>query len=160
MTHSTKQLFIAATRQNDGKTMVSLGLFRAIHSRFERVAYMKPVGQQYIEVEGNKIDKDACLFQEVYDLKERFTDMSPIAVPQGFTQNYIDTPHRDDLSKTLLTARDSLQKESDFLLIEGTGHAGVGSVFDMSNADVAHLFGSKVILVSWEVLGARLMKLC
>jgi len=32
-------------------------------------------------------------------------------------------------------------------LIEGTGHAGVGSVFDLSNARVAKLLDAKVILV-------------
>ncbi|NBV84081.1 hypothetical protein EBR57_08180, partial [bacterium] len=54
-----KKVFVAATRQNDGKTMVSLGLFNAFQKRFKDVAYMKPVGQQYRVVDGKKIDKDA-----------------------------------------------------------------------------------------------------
>ena len=37
--------------------------------------------------------------------------------------------------------------EKDFTLIEGTGHAGVGSVFDLSNASVAKLLGAKVVIV-------------
>ncbi|OGX06322.1 MAG: hypothetical protein A2Z88_03545, partial [Omnitrophica WOR_2 bacterium GWA2_47_8] len=36
---------------------------------------------------------------------------------------------------------------------EGTGHAGVGSVIDFSNADVAKLLGSKVIIVSEGGIG-------
>ena len=39
------------------------------------------------------------------------------------------------------------------MLIEGTGHAGVGSVFDLSNADVAKELGSKVILVALGGIG-------
>ena len=65
-----KQIFIAATRQNDGKTMVSLGLFNEFNSKFNRVGYMKPVGQQYQLINGEMIDKDALLFQKVYQLKD------------------------------------------------------------------------------------------
>ena len=32
---SAKRLFIAATRQNDGKTMTSLGLYNAFQKRFK-----------------------------------------------------------------------------------------------------------------------------
>ena len=39
------------------------------------------------------------------------------------------------------------------IIIEGTGHAGVGSVVDVSNADVAALLGSKVIIVSEGGIG-------
>src|SRR5690606_3798376 len=34
-----------------------------------------------------------------------------------------------------------------FTLIEGTGHAGVGSVFDLSNARVAKLLNAKAVIV-------------
>lgn len=149
---SVKTLFIAATRQNDGKTMVSLGLFHAIQKRFPKLSYMKPVGQQYKIVNGKKIDKDAVLFQQVYQLREEFTDMSPIAVPKGFTEAYIDKP-RTDLEEKVLKARENLIKEKDFLLIEGTGHAGVGTVFDLSNAHTSKLLKAKVILVSLGGIG-------
>lgn len=148
-----KQIFIAATRQNDGKTMASLGLFYAMTKRFEQVAYMKPVGQQYQVIDDKKVDKDAVLFQRVYDLQDSFEDMSPIAVPSGFTTSYLDNPRRDDYVDRLIQSYNKLIQNNDFLLIEGTGHAGVGSVFDLSNADVAKLFNSKVILVSLGGIG-------
>ena len=43
--------------------------------------------------------------------------------------------------------------EKDFVLCEGSGHAGVGSVFDLSNARVAKLLGAKVIIVSQGGIG-------
>jgi len=147
------QLFVAATRQNDGKTMVSMGLFRAFQKRFNSVAYMKPVGQQYKLVDGNKIDKDAVLFQKVYNLKENLPSMSPIAVPKGFTEQYIENGNKEDLVQKVTSAHRELRAQSDFLLIEGTGHAGVGSVFDLSNAETAKQLKSKVILVSLGGIG-------
>tara|TARA_A100001015_G_scaffold167559_1_gene186282 strand:- start:6037 stop:7158 length:1122 start_codon:yes stop_codon:yes gene_type:complete len=153
MKKDIKQIYVAATRQNDGKTMASVGLFYSMTKRFEKVAYMKPVGQQYQIIDDKKVDKDAILFQRVYDLKDSYEDMSPIAVPKGFTTSYLDNPENDVLRKTLTESHSHLLQENDFLLIEGTGHAGVGSVFDLSNADVAKLFNSKVILVSLGGIG-------
>ena len=66
-----KKVFIAATRQNDGKTTVSLGLFNSLLNRDPSIQYMKPVGQQYKEIDGNKIDKDAVLFQTTFNLNKK-----------------------------------------------------------------------------------------
>jgi dethiobiotin synthetase len=43
--------------------------------------------------------------------------------------------------------------DEDSVLIEGTGHAGVGSVFDLSNARVAQLLCSKVLIVTRGGIG-------
>ncbi len=146
-------VFVAATRQNDGKTMVSLGLFSAFQKRFSEVAYIKPVGQQYKIVNEKKIDKDAVLMHSVYNLPDDLSDMSPIAVPRGFTTDYINKGKREELEDLILNAYNTLGRGKDFVLIEGTGHAGVGSVFDMSNADVAKLLDSRVIIVSKGGIG-------
>lgn len=143
-----KKIFIAATRQNDGKTSVSLGLFHAFSKRFSKIAYMKPVGQQYKLINGEKIDKDAVLFKQVYDLQDPLSWMSPIAVPAGFTEAYTQNPNRAQLVHQVSHAFDQLSQGKDMVVVEGTGHGGVGSVFDMSNADVASLLGAKIILVT------------
>lgn len=148
-----KKIFVAATRQNDGKTTVSLGLFNAFLRRFPRMGYMKPVGQQYKIVEGEKIDKDAVLMHSIYGLTDQLTDMSPIAIPRGFTRDYIEGGEHSKLVEKIQSAFRRLSNGKDFVLVEGTGHAGVGSIFDMSNADVADLIGSKVVIVSLGGIG-------
>ena len=42
------KIFVAATRQNDGKTTISLGFINAFKKKFKRVGFIKPVGQRYI----------------------------------------------------------------------------------------------------------------
>lgn len=149
-----KKVFIAATRQNDGKTTVSLGLFNALLKRDPSIQYMKPVGQQYKEIDGNKIDKDAVLFQNTFKLnKKKLPIMSPIASPRGFTESYIHNPSPHPLHETILNADSSLADRASSILYEGTGHAGVGSVFETSNATVAKLLNTPVIIVSIGGIG-------
>ncbi len=149
-----KRIFVAATRQNDGKTTVSLGLFNSLRKRDPSIQYMKPVGQQYKEVDGNKIDKDAVLFQNIFQLnKSKLPLMSPIASPQGFTESYINAPNESLLRDKITAANTELCASASSILYEGTGHAGVGSVFDCSNATVAHLLKTPVIIVSIGGIG-------
>ncbi len=147
------KVYVAATRQNDGKTIVSLGLISAFLGRGKKVGYIKPVGQHYVEVQGHKVDEDAVLVKETYGIPGALCDMSPVAVPRGFTEEYIKHPDRNLLVHEITDAFSRASENRDFVLIEGTGHAGVGSVFDMSNADVASLLGAKVLLVSSGGIG-------
>ena len=47
-----------------------------------------------------------------------------------------------------------------FVLCEGSGHAGVGSVFDLSNAQVAKTLGCKVIIVTQGGIGKPIDEVC
>ncbi|MSU58032.1 MAG: hypothetical protein EXS35_07610 [Pedosphaera sp.] len=153
MNASTPRVFIAATRQNDGKTTTSLGLIAALQHFFPRVGYIKPVGQRFVEVEEQKIDEDTVLMDAVYQLNCPLGDMSPIAVEPDFTRKYLQAANNDVLVKKIRKAFDRVSWEKDFVLCEGSGHAGVGSVFDLSNAQVAKTLGCKVIIVTRGGIG-------
>ena len=144
---------MAATRQHDGKTTTSLGLLAALQRRFGRVGYIKPVGQRFVEIEDQKIDEDSVLMDRVFRLNCPLVDMSPIAVEPDFTRKYLQGGSLDSLVKRIHKAFDRVAWEKDFVLCEGTGHAGVGSVFDLSNAAVAKLLDAKVIIVSRGGIG-------
>ena len=149
----TPRVFIAATRQNDGKTTASLGLIAALQRHFPRVGYIKPVGQRFVEIEEQKIDEDTVLMNSVFRLNCPLVDMSPIAVEPDFTRKYLESANNDALVKKIKKAFDRVAWEKDFVLCEGSGHAGVGSVFDLSNAQVAKILGAKVIIVTQGGIG-------
>ncbi|MBP7216755.1 MAG: AAA family ATPase [Candidatus Omnitrophica bacterium] len=143
-----KRVFIAATKQNDGKTTVSLGLICNFQARFKRVGFIKPIGQRYLEEEGLKVDEDSILIEEVCGIKCNRKDMSPIAVEKGFTERYIERPDKNPISRQIRDSFCRVSKGQQLVIVEGTGHAGVGSVFDHSNATVARLLGCKAIIIS------------
>ena len=153
MNTTTPRVFIAATRQNDGKTTTSLGLIAALQKYFPRIGYIKPVGQRFVEIEEQKIDEDSILMDSVYRLNCPLVDMSPIAVEPAFTRKYLQSANNEVLVKKIRDSFDRVAWEKDFVLCEGSGHAGVGSVFDLSNAQVAKTLGCKVIIVSQGGIG-------
>jgi BioD-like phosphotransacetylase family protein len=150
---TTPRIFIAATQQNDGKTTTSLGLFAALRKRLGRIGFMKPVGQRFVEIEGKQIDEDSVLIDQTFNAQTPLEAMSPIAVEPDFTRKYIEHQNNEFLVRRIQNSFDRAAWEKDFIIIEGTGHAGVGSVFDLSNARVAKLLHSKVILVTKGGIG-------
>lgn len=153
MNEVTPRLFVAATQQNDGKTTTSLGLFNAFKPRLGQIGFIKPVGQRFVDVEGKKIDEDTFLIEETYHVRTPMEDMSPIAVEPEFTRRYIENANNDFLVRRIQNSFDRTCWEKDFAIIEGTGHAGVGSVFDLSNAHVARILGSKVLMITGGGIG-------
>ena len=149
-----KPLYISATGQNVGKTTVILGLFAEMCRRGIRPGYIKPVGQRYYEEGGVRADEDAFLLRDVISSTDALQSMSPITIPRGFVDEYIKTRDQQHLQDKICQALDSLRSRYKHLLIEGTGHAGVGSCLDLSNARVAQLAGARVVIVSGGGIGS------
>lgn len=148
-----RQLYLAATGMNRGKTTVSLGLLAALIGRGLDTGFIKPVGQRYAVVGGVPADEDAILMQAAFRLPDQLAVMSPVHIPRGFTKSYISGDVTDDLPARIRQAHAQAARGRDVLLIEGTGHAGVGAVIDLSNADVARMLGAPVVIVSEAGVG-------
>ncbi len=143
-----RHLYLAATGQNRGKTTVSLGVIDGFRRRGLSTGFIKPVGQRTVVTDGIPADEDAVLMRSVFDLPERLELMSPVHIPRGFTQAYIDGEVVEDLGARIRSAHAELAARHEILLVEGTGHAGVGAVIGLSNAVVAAMLGSPAVIVS------------
>ncbi len=148
-----RKIFIAATKQNDGKTTISLGLINTLKKRLKKVGFIKPVGQRYVIKDGHKVDEDSVLIEKVCGMRSCLKDMSPIAIEKGFTEKYIKIGGHDKLVNDIIDSFERVCRRKELVVIEGTGHAGVGAIFDLSNAKVARLLGAKVILVTAGGIG-------
>ena len=142
-----RHVYLAATGQNRGKTTVSLGVLDGFQKRGLSTGFIKPVGQRTIIEDGVPADEDAVLMRSVFGLTEKLERMSPVHIPRGFTRQYIEGRVVDDLGARIREAHATFS-ERDMLLIEGTGHAGVGAVIGLSNAVVAAMLGAPAIIVS------------
>ncbi len=149
-------LFVASTGQHVGKTTTCLGLFSGLKKRFSQVGYMKPVGQESVETaKGSKVDKDVLLFKQHFSLKDSAEQMSPVLVPSGFTRDFLDGKIKEgSLSNKIEKSFHKLTQKNDFLVVEGTGHCGVGSIINLNNAQVASLLNLPVLLLASGGLGS------
>ena len=150
-----KKLFIAATGQNCGKTTMSVSLMHLARKKYGRVGFVKPIGPK-IEMFGDRmVDMDAALMAKAYGLEEDIALMSPVALHKNFTREFlageIDSKALED---SLVSAVRELERKNDFLIIEGAGHAGVGSIIGLNNARVAHLLEAPVIIVTGSGIGS------
>ena len=144
-----RKVFVAATGQNSGKTTTSLSLMYMARKKYERVGFIKPLGPKpAVASNGMVADKDAALMAEVFGLEDDLALMSPVVLLPGDTQKILDGElSGQDLERKILAAIDELDRKNDFLIIEGAGHTGVGSVIGFSNARIARLVGAPVLMV-------------
>jgi len=87
-----KSIYVAATSQHVGKTTSTLGLYAMLKNQGYNVGYCKPVGQKFLDINNDKVDKDALLFAEMmkFDLVAKLH--SPVILGKGATEAYIDDP--------------------------------------------------------------------
>jgi hypothetical protein len=142
-----KRIYIAATSQHIGKTTSTLGIVHALKQRGLNVGYCKPVGQEFVELGDLRVDKDALLFSRVMDFELEAENHSPVILGRGATTAYLKNPENYNYSESIVQAAANLEAKYEIVVYEGTGHPGVGSVVDLSNADVANLVDSGVVLV-------------
>jgi BioD-like phosphotransacetylase family protein len=142
-----RQLYLAATGQNRGKTTAALGLLDGFVGAGLRTGFFKPVGQRTVIEDGVPADEDAVLMKSVFDLPESYPVMSPVHIPRGFTKSYIAGEVVEDLAARIRSAHNTFF-DHEILLVEGTGHAGVGAVIGLSNAVVAAMLGTPAVIIS------------
>lgn len=153
------RIYVAATSQHVGKTTSTLGLVATLQQRGLKVGYCKPVGQEFVDLGELKVDKDALLFSNTMNFQIIEEYHSPVIVGRGITRGYLDNPDKYKFTERLMAAAEVLQAENEFVVYEGTGHPGVGSVIDLSNADVAKMLDAPVIMIVEGGIGSTIDKL-
>lgn len=158
-----RPIFVAATRQHVGKTTTSLAIISGLKKRFNKVGFLKPVGQQHVDVRSDnldkiiRVDKDVCLVREHFHLDHiDYEHMSPVIIPSGYTKKFVDGEISFD--QQMIDVQNAMQhvtETSDVVLCEGTGHCAVGSIVGLNNAKVASLIGADMVLVANGGLGKK-----
>lgn len=149
-----RKIFIAATSQNSGKTTTSLSLMHMARKKYDRVGFIKPIGPKPVLYKGVSADKDAIVMARVFGLEDDLRLMSPFVLQPGDTRRVLDGKiDRDLIAERITDAIAELDKKNDFLIIEGAGHTGVGSLLGCNNARIAREAGAPVMLVTGGGLG-------
>jgi BioD-like phosphotransacetylase family protein len=156
-----KKIFIAATGQNCGKTTTSIGLMHLAQKKYRRVGFIKPLGPKPATFHHCTVDKDAALMAQVFELEKDLRWMSPVIVHPDTTHRIVDGEISPlELHERIMRTYAELEKKCDFIIIEGSGHPGVGSVMKTSNAVIARILNAPVLMVTGGGLGNVVDKIC
>jgi len=152
-----RKIFVAATGKNCGKTTTSLSLLHLASRKYGagRVGFIKPIGPKPEPFRGRIVDKDAALTAEIFGLQDDAEYLSPVVVDRNTTRDLLDG--RLDpatLRERIAHAIEVLDRKYDFVVIEGSGHSGVGTILGLSNATVAKLCGAPVMIVAGGGIGS------
>ena len=150
---SMKPIYIGATLKDCGKTSVTLGLMQMLQEKGLNPGYCKPVGQHYVRYHEKNIDEDGVLIHQIFNMEDEPYYLSPIAIERGFTTKFINNPDVKPMEKEIVRCHEELLKKHPMVIVEGTGHAGVGSCFGLSNARVAELLDARVVIVTSGGIG-------
>lgn len=149
-----RKIFIAATGQNSGKTTTSVSLLHLARKKYDRIGFIKPIGPKPAMLRGATLDKDAILIAQVFGLHKDLRFMSPVVVYPDTTRKVIDGEIAvAELQDRILHAYAELEQRCDFIVIEGSGHPGVGSVLKLSNARIARMLDAPVLMVTGGGVG-------
>jgi phosphate acetyltransferase len=141
-----KNLFIASTRRNDGKTVAALGLHARLTAAVKSVGYMKPIGKAAVEFAGDRIDHDVAFLKEARKVSAFVKDMGPV-VYDGFPAAWATPKGREGVVEKIQAGFDKVAAGKACVLIEGAGDAAAGAAFGLSSAFLAKQLNSKVVLV-------------
>ena len=147
-----KNLFVASTRHNEGKTLVTLGLAAGLGKKVKSFGFFKPVGRASVEFAGDRIDHDVALLKEACKIPAFVKDMGPV-VFDGFPQAWTTTKGRDEAVDRIKSAYERVSANKGLTIIEGSGNAAMGAAFGLSNAFLAKTLEAKVVLVATGGVG-------
>jgi dethiobiotin synthetase len=150
-----KKIFIASTGQNTGKTTTSLSLLHLARKKYQRIGFIKPFGPKLTSYRGKDVDVDVALMAHVYNMDDDLKLMSPVVLYPSSTRKVLDgrIDSQQYLEKICQAAAE-LEKKCDFLIIEGAGHSGVGSVVGLNNAQIAKQLDAPVLMVTGGGVGS------
>lgn len=149
-----KKIFIAATGQHCGKTTTSLSLLHLARKKYKRVGFIKPFGPKRTNYSGQFVDIDAALIAHVYGMVDQLALMSPVVLDSHTTREFLEGKvDAEQYLQKICHATAELEKQCDFLIIEGAGHTGVGSVMGLNNAQLARRLGAPVLMVAGGGVG-------
>lgn len=144
-----RTLLVTATEESTGKTAVSLALALLARDRGESVGYIKPLGTRLRSAVGKTRDEDPLLARELLDLENGLQDLEPIVYSPTFVEEVIrGRENPDELRERVREAFTEMSRGRDLMIVEGGGTLSTGGVAEMTDADLAALLDSEVVLLS------------
>ncbi len=141
-----KNLFITATEARSGKSAICLGVMELLLRSVERVCFFRPLINADVS-QGDGIDHDINLISSHFSLPQPYRAMYAYTAAEANAM--ITAGKHDDVIEGIVSKYKELERQSDFVLCEGTDFLGATSAFEFDiNAEISNNLGSPILLVA------------
>ncbi len=146
--------FITGTDTDVGKTWISLGIIEALKQQGKKVGVMKPVSAGCQQTADGLRNNDALLLQQHSNVELNYDLINPYAFEPAIAPHIAaaNTGIRVDI-ETLYQSLQTIEQQSDCVVVEGAGGWLVPLNDFQTMADLAKRFELPVILVVGMQLG-------
>ncbi len=140
----SNNLYITATEERSGKSVIVLGIMQMLMNQLHRVAFFRPIINDSVE---DKQDHDITLVVDYFKLEQEYESCYGCTLKTAYEM--INSGREDDLHDLIFQKYRDIADEYDFVLIEGTDFRGQDTTFESEiNGDIAANLGAPVVLVS------------
>lgn len=137
-----KNLYIAATEAESGKSLILLGLMNILTRHVKRVGFFRPI----VQSPKRGKDKDIDLVSRKFNIPIAYESMYGITNQEA--RELIQDGNMDQMFTAILDKYKKLEAKCDFILCEGTDYTGSLQPFEFDfNAQMANNLGAPVVAV-------------
>ncbi len=140
-------ILISSSEEFSGKSSICMGLGKIFQENGLKVGYMKPVGNLLIDVHGSLTDEDSVCIKQLLGIDDPDKYITPIHLTDSLIDDALKSVEKD-LDERLIEAFSAVSKDKDVVFIEGTGGIGGGSIYGLSDPEIARKLNSKMLLVT------------
>ena len=138
----TNNLYVTATEERSGKSVIVLGIMQMLKKEVHRVAFYRPIIN-----DSESEDHDISLVLKYFNLSMSYEDCYGCTLSEAY--ELINAGKEDDLHDLILEKYKKLEDDYDFILCEGTDFRGQDTTFESEiNRDIAANIGAPVVLIS------------
>ena len=138
----TNAIYLTTTEPYSGKSIIALGLMNLLAGKTEKIAYFKPIISRARPEDDNILKTIATHFR----LSTSYQDM--YAFTRDEAVHYINSGNEAYLIDTIIGKFKQLQKDHDFIVVEGTDFmGGISNLEFNGNISVAKNLGIPTVIV-------------
>lgn len=140
-----KAIYIATTEPDSGKSIVSLGLMQSLLGKAAKVGYFRPIIDDF---KPGEIDNHINTVSTYFNLDIKFEDA--YAFKRSEVIRKTNENKDGEIISRIIEKYKALEERFDFILIEGTGFTGEGTIkeFDINVLIAKNLGVPAIILAS------------
>lgn len=142
-----KSLFLGSTESQSGKSALCVGLGSILKDKGVNVGYMKPVGSIARTFDHTTYEDDAMRARDALGLIDAPDKICPLLISEELVDATL-AGKKTDYQRKIAKAFDEISSGKNVMLLEGMGDIGGGSIFGLSDPEIARFLKAKIILIA------------